>query len=69
MHTHRVKLVTDPNDAQGGSIVDFSSQKIGSMRIEVGAKMSENNPKTSAIVAPSVVKAIRNYTGDVVLGA
>ena len=65
----RVRLVTDPTKpTAGGSTVELSSPVIGSIKIEVNSKMSRANPKTGVIVAPSVVKAIRNLSSNVFLG-
>lgn len=64
----RVILATDPSNPKGGSTINYSNKKVGDIKIEVNALMSPENPKTSAVVPLSVVKAIRNLTSNVAHG-
>eukprot|EP00929_Paragymnodinium_shiwhaense_P069511 TRINITY_DN35051_c0_g1_i1.p1 TRINITY_DN35051_c0_g1~~TRINITY_DN35051_c0_g1_i1.p1 ORF type:complete len:344 (-),score=42.91 TRINITY_DN35051_c0_g1_i1:334-1365(-) len=65
-----VKLVTDPlHPERSGTIVEFESDFVGKIRIEVESKQSLRNPKTSIIVPAAVVKAVKNLCAPVVIGA
>lgn len=63
----RASLVADP--AAKGNRVELSFRgAAGKIKIEVEAAPSKTNPRTSAIVALSVVKAIRKLCCSVVVG-
>ena len=64
----KVKLATDPTKKTGGVKIDFVSENVGAVSIDVASRMSAKNPKTSAVVPLSVVKAVRNYFGAEVVG-
>jgi len=66
-----VKLVTDPNAPPGknmGAMVNFSSPSVGEISLEVKARMSPENPKTSAVVPLSVLKTLKNLSQPVAVG-
>jgi aspartate dehydrogenase len=65
-HT-KVKLVADPTSSEMHSIIDFVSG-VGKLRVEWEGLPSEINPKTSADVPLTVIKAIRNLTSTVCYG-
>ena len=59
-----VRLATDPVHLKGGTTVEYSNPEIGDIKIDVSnVKMLESNPKTSAVVPLSVLKAIRSIAG------
>lgn len=63
-----VILATDPKNSKGGTTVEYESEDVGKIRIEVSAVMSKANPKTSAVVPLSVVKSVRNICGGLAVG-
>merc|ERR1711957_507463 len=63
-----VRLATDPQKPAGGTVVEYENAEVGKIKIEVEALMSKANPKTSAIVPLSVVKALRNLTDTTTIG-
>jgi aspartate dehydrogenase len=65
-HT-RVKLIADPASSQMHTLIDFVSG-VGKLRVEWEGVPSEINPKTSADVPLTVIKAIRNLTNTVCYG-
>jgi aspartate dehydrogenase len=67
MDKTQVRLVADPNKSEMCTIIDFMS-KVGSLRVEWTGVPSELNPKTSADVPFTVIKAIRNLTDAVCYG-
>ena len=63
----KVKLVADPTRSEMHTIIDFKS-RVGNLRVEWNGVPSETNPKTSADVPFTVIKALRNLTGVVCYG-
>jgi len=60
----RVAVVCDP-DAAGNTHIVTSQGPLGSMRIEIVNTASPANPKTSMIVARSLIAAIDQYFSPV----
>jgi aspartate dehydrogenase len=67
MDKTQVRLVADPNRSEMHTVIDFKS-RAGSLQMEWTGVPSEINPKTSADVPLTVVKAIRNLTDTVCYG-
>jgi len=67
MDMTRVRLVADPGTGRMQTCIEFVGDA-GEVTIEWRGTPSEANPSTSADVPLSVIKAIRNWTGDVVVG-
>jgi aspartate dehydrogenase len=63
----KVRLVADPTRSEMHTVIDFSS-RVGDLRVEWKGVPSETNPKTSADVPFTVIKALRNLTGVVCRG-
>jgi aspartate dehydrogenase len=63
----RVKLVADPTRAEMHTVIDFRGAA-GNLRVEWSGAPSEANPKTSRDVPFTVIKALRNLTGEVCYG-
>lgn len=63
----KVKLVADPTRSEMHTVIDFKSE-VGNLRVEWNGVPSETNPKTSADVPFTVIKALRNLTGTVCYG-
>ena len=64
--TH-VRLVADPASSRMHTRIEFASDA-GELRVEWRGTPSSANPSTSADVPLSVIKAVRNWVGDVVVG-
>jgi len=63
----KVKLVADPTRMEMHTVIEFRSG-VGNLRVEWNGVPSETNPKTSADVPFTVIKALRNLTGTVCYG-
>jgi aspartate dehydrogenase len=63
----KVKLVADPTRSEMHTVIDFRSE-VGNLRVEWNGVPSETNPKTSADVPFTVIKALRNLTDTVCHG-
>ena len=63
----RASLVADPN-ATGNRVELSFLGAAGKIKVQVEAAPSETNPRTSAIVALSVIKAVRKLCCPVVVG-
>jgi len=63
----KVKLVADPTRSEMHTVIDFRSE-VGNLRVEWNGVPSETNPKTSADVPFTVIKALRNLTDTVCYG-
>ena len=61
------ELIADPN-ATGNTVELFFDGPAGKLKVQVQAAPSKTNPRTSAVVALSVVKAIRKFSCPVVIG-
>ena len=61
------KLIADP-DATGNLVELSFDGPAGTLKVEVKAAPSKSNPRTSAVVALSVVKAIRKLCCPVIIG-
>jgi len=68
MDATHVRLVADPAAARMHTRIEFLGDA-GEVTVEWRGTPSEANPSTSADVPLSVIKAIRNWAGDVVVGA
>lgn len=62
-----VRIIVDPTISRNMHEIHFSG-KSGSFKIEVCGNPSADNPRTSALTAFSVIKAIRNLTSPVIIG-
>ncbi len=67
MDTTRVRLVADPGVGRMHTRIEFLGEA-GEVTVEWRGTPSESNPSTSADVPLSVIKAIRNWAGHVVVG-
>ncbi|MCJ7551896.1 MAG: aspartate dehydrogenase [Anaerolineae bacterium] len=67
MDATRVRLVADPGAGRMHTRIEFVGDA-GEVTVEWRGTPSESNPSTSADVPLSVIKAIRNWAGDVVVG-
>ncbi len=67
MDMTRVRLVADPGAGRMHTRIEFVGDA-GEVTVEWRGTPSESNPSTSADVPLSVIKAIRNWAGDVVVG-
>jgi aspartate dehydrogenase len=63
----KVKLVADPTRMEMHTVIEFRSG-VGNLRVEWNGVPSETNPKTSADVPFTVIKALRNLTDTVCYG-
>ncbi|RPJ40761.1 MAG: aspartate dehydrogenase [Deltaproteobacteria bacterium] len=63
----KVKLVADPTRSEMHTVIDFRSE-VGNLRVEWSGVPLETNPKTSADVPFTVIKALRNLTDTVCYG-
>jgi len=67
MDMTRVRLVADPGLGRMHTLIEFVGDA-GEVTVEWRSTPSEANSSTSADVPLSVIKAIRNWAGDVVVG-
>jgi aspartate dehydrogenase len=63
----QVRIYADPTIPANVSELEIEGE-LGTLRLALRNTPSEN-PKTSRIIAPSVIKALRNLTGPVWIGA
>ncbi len=63
----QVRLVADPTRSEMHTIIDFKS-RVGNLRVEWSGAPSAANPKTSADVPFTVIKALRNLAETVCYG-
>ena len=62
-----VKLVADPTAGGNLVVLEFGGAA-GQIKVEVQAAPSPSNPRTSLVVALSVVKAVRKLCGPTIVG-
>jgi len=67
MDATQVRLVADPGAGRMYTRIEFVGDA-GEVTVEWRGTPSDANPSTSADVPLSVIKAIRNWAGDVVVG-
>lgn len=63
----QVRIYADPTISANVSEIEIEGE-LGTLRLALRNTPSEN-PKTSRLIAPSVIKALRNLTGPIWIGA